>query len=91
MKDLNPPPTATRVQRTFELRDAAWVEAGRPQQPRVPLWLVVPVVLAAATAAFFVVFAVLAALLTGGLIAARRRFLDGAAALRERFGGVFRR
>lgn len=91
MKDLNPPPAATRVQRTFELHDAEWVETGRPQRPRVPLWLVVPAILAAVTAAFFVVFAVFAALFTGGLLVARRRFLGGVAALRERLGGVFRR
>lgn len=91
MKDINPPPAETRVTRTFELRDSEWVEAGSGRRPRVPLWLVVPAVLAAVTAAFFVVFAVFAALFTGGLLAARRRFLDGTAAFRERVGRAFRR
>jgi hypothetical protein len=95
MKDLNPPPAATRAPRTFEMQDSEWVESGRPgarRALRVPLWLVVPAaVLAAMTAAFFVIFAVLAALFTGGLLAARRRFLDGAATLRERVSGAFRR
>jgi hypothetical protein len=90
MKDLNPPPTA-RVPRTFEMRDEEWVEAGRAERPRAPLWLIVPAVLAAMTAAFFVVFAVLAALFTGGLLAARRRFIDASARLRERFSAAMRR
>lgn len=80
-----------RTPRTFEMRDDAWVETGRPQPRRAPLWLVVPAVLAAMTAAFFVVFAVLAALFTGGLLVARRRFVDATASLRARFAAAVRR
>jgi hypothetical protein len=90
MKDLNAPP-ATRAPRTFEMHDDQWVESGRPQRRRAPLWLIVPAVLAAMTAAFFVVFAVLAALFTGGLLAARRSFIDASVRLRERFNAAMRR
>jgi hypothetical protein len=83
--------TTPRTPRTFEMRDEQWVESGRGERPRVPLWLIVPAVLAAMTAAFFVVFAVLAALFTGGLLAARRRFVEATAGLRERFSASMRR
>lgn len=80
-----------RAPRTFEMQGEEWVEAGRPQSRKAPLWLVVPAVLAAMTAAFVVVFAVLAALFTGGLLAARRRFVEAVSGLRERFSAATRR
>lgn len=80
-----------RAPRTFEMRDEEWVETGRPQARKAPLWVIVPAVLAAMTAAFLVVFAVLAALFTGGLLAARRRFVEAAAGLRARFAVATRR
>ncbi|MCU0946459.1 MAG: hypothetical protein MUF65_13990 [Rubritepida sp.] len=90
MLDVNPPPAA-RAPRTFEMHGDEWVEAGRAQTRRAPLWLIVPALLAATTAVFVVAFAVLAALFTGGLLAARRRFIDAAAQLRARFGAATRR
>ncbi len=89
MKELDAP--NARVPRTFEMQGDEWVETGRPQGRRAPLWIIVPAVLAAVTAAFFVLFAVLAALFTGGLLAARRRFLDASGRLRARFSAAMRR
>lgn len=80
-----------RSPRTFEMQGDEWIEAGRPQARKAPLWVIVPAVLAAMIAAFLVVFAVLAALLTGGLLAARRRFVDAVAGLRARFAAATRR
>jgi hypothetical protein len=92
MERLEPQrPETARAPRTFEMRDDAWIETGRPQARRAPVWLIVPAVLAAMTAAFVVVFAVLAALFTGGLLAARRRVVDAAATLRTRFAAALRR
>jgi|APFre7841882724_1041349.scaffolds.fasta_scaffold02680_1 hypothetical protein len=91
MRDLNPPPPATRAPRTFEMHGEEWVDTSRPQARRAPWWLIVPALLAATTAMFVVVFAVFAALFTGGLLAARRRFLDATARLRSRFAEAIRR
>jgi len=80
-----------RAPRTFEMQGEEWVETGRSQARKAPLWLLVPAVLAAMTAAFVVVFAVLAALFTGGLLAARRRFVEAVDGLRTRFSAATRR
>jgi hypothetical protein len=77
---LPPPPSAPREPRTFELRDAEWIEDAAIRRTRAPFWLIVPVVLAAITGIVLVAVATTAALVTGGLIA-----------LRNRIGRLFRR
>jgi hypothetical protein len=62
--------TSPREPRTYELRDAEWIEEAATRR-RPPLWLLVPVALAALTGFVLVAFAAVAALATGGLIALR--------------------
>jgi hypothetical protein len=64
-----------REPRTFELRDAEWIEHAATARRGAPFWLMVPVVLATLTGFVLVAFAGLAALATGGLVALRRRVL----------------
>lgn len=71
-------PTQTqshREPRTFELRDAEWIEDAATRRSRAPFWLVVPVVLATLTGFVLIAFAATAALTTGGLVALRNRFV----------------
>jgi hypothetical protein len=70
-----PPPSAPREPRTFELRDAEWIEDAATRRARAPFWLIVPVVLAAITGIVLVAVATTAALVTGGLIALRNRIV----------------
>jgi hypothetical protein len=65
--------TAPRAPRTFELRDAEWIEDAAIRRTRAPFWLMVPVVLAAFTGIVLIAFAATAALATGGLVALRNR------------------
>jgi hypothetical protein len=66
--------TSPREPRTYELRDAEWIEEAATRR-RPPLWLLVPVALAALTGFVLVAFAAVAALATGGLIALRNRIV----------------
>lgn len=67
-----PPPTATRREpRTFELRDAEWIEDAATRRTRAPFWVLVPVVLATLTGLVLIAFATTAALATGALVALR--------------------
>jgi hypothetical protein len=67
-----PPPTATRREpRTFELRDAEWIEDAATRRTRAPFWVLVPVVLATLTGLVLIAFATIAALATGALVALR--------------------
>lgn len=71
-------PTQTqshREPRTFELRDAEWIEDAATRRSRAPFWLVVPVVLATLTGFVLIAFAATAALATGGLVALRNRIV----------------
>ncbi|HSD42614.1 MAG TPA: hypothetical protein VLD36_12185 [Burkholderiales bacterium] len=71
-------PTQTqshREPRTFELRDAEWIEDAATRRSRAPFWLVVPVVLATLTGFVLIAFAATAALTTGGLVALRNRIV----------------
>jgi hypothetical protein len=77
---LPPPPSAPREPRTFELRDAEWIEDAATRRARAPFWLIVPVVLAAITGIVLVAVATTAALATGALVY-----------LRNRVVGLFRR
>ena len=67
-------PTSPRESRTYELRDAEWIEEAATQR-RPPLWLLIPVALAALTGFVLVAFAAVAALATGGLVALRNRIV----------------
>jgi hypothetical protein len=73
-----PPPS--REPRTFELRDAEWIEDAATRRVRAPLWLVVPVVFATLTGLVLIAFAATAAFATAGLVA-----------LRNGIGRLFRR
>jgi hypothetical protein len=67
-----PPPAATRREpRTFELRDAEWIEDAATRRTRAPFWVLVPVVLATLTGLVLIAFATAAALATGALVALR--------------------
>jgi hypothetical protein len=66
-------PTSPREPRTFELRDAQWIEDAAMRRTRAPLWLVVPVVIATLTGLVLIAFATTAALATGALVAVRNR------------------
>jgi hypothetical protein len=60
-----------RRPRTFELRDAEWVEATPDRPPRPPLWLLIPAALLTLTTFVLMAFAAIAALATAGLVALR--------------------
>jgi hypothetical protein len=62
-----------REPRTYELRDAEWIEDAATRRLRPPLWLIVPVALAALTGLVLIAFATTAALATHGLVALRHR------------------
>jgi hypothetical protein len=62
-----PPP---REPRTYELRDAEWIEEAATRR-RPPLWLLIPVAFAALTGFVLIAFAAVAALATGGIVALR--------------------
>lgn len=66
--------TSPREPRTYELRDAEWIEEAATRR-RPSLWLLIPVALAALTGLVLVAFAAVAALATGGLIALRNRLV----------------
>lgn len=66
-----PPASAPRPPRTYELRDAEWIEDAATRRTRAPFWVLVPVVLATLTGLVLVAFAATAALATGALVAAR--------------------
>ena len=65
--------TSPRTPRTFELRDAEWIEDAATRRTRAPFWLLVPVVLATLTGLVLIAFATTAALATGALVAMRNR------------------
>jgi hypothetical protein len=71
---LTPHPPPPREPRTFELRDAEWIEEAATRR-RPPLWLLVPVAFAALTGFVLIAFAAVAALATGGLVALRNRLV----------------
>ncbi len=77
--------TPVREPRTFELRDAEWVEETPRRRFRVSRWILVPVVLAALTGIALIIFAAIAALATGGLVALRSVVVEQGARLRKRF------
>ncbi|HSD52974.1 MAG TPA: hypothetical protein VLC47_02355 [Burkholderiales bacterium] len=64
-----------REPRTYELRDAEWIEDAATRRLRPPLWLIIPVALAAMTGLVLIAFAAVAALATGGLARLRARLL----------------
>ncbi len=66
--------TSPREPRTYELRDAEWIEEAATRR-RPPLWLLVPVAFAALTGIVLIAFATVAALATGGLVALRNRLV----------------
>jgi hypothetical protein len=66
-----PPTLPPREPRTFELRDAEWIEDAATRRTRAPFWLVVPVVLATLTGLVLIAFATTAALATGALVGLR--------------------
>lgn len=68
---LPPPTSSPRAPRTFELRDAEWIEDAATRRTRAPFWVLVPLVLATLTGLVLIAFATLAAAATGGLIALR--------------------
>jgi hypothetical protein len=68
-------PTSPREPRTFELRDAEWIEDAATRRARAPVWLLVPVVLATLTGIVLIAFATTAALATGALVAVRNRIV----------------
>jgi len=72
---LTPHPPPPREPRTYELRDAEWIEAAAQRRLRPPLWLIIPVALAAMTGLVLIAFAAAAALATGGLARLRARVL----------------
>jgi hypothetical protein len=67
--------TSPREPRTFELRDAEWIEDAATRRARAPVWLLVPVVLATLTGIVLIAFATTAALATGALVAVRNRIV----------------
>jgi hypothetical protein len=71
---LSPHTPTPREPRTYELRDAEWIE-GAATRRRPPLWLLIPVAFAALTGFVLIAFAAIAALATGGLIALRNRLV----------------
>ncbi len=85
------PDAPVREPRTFELREAGWVEAAPERRPRLSRWLLVPAVLAALTGIVLIVFAAIAALATGGLLAVRAAVVEQGARLRERFARLLGR
>jgi hypothetical protein len=70
---LPPPASPPRDPRTFELRDAEWIEDAATRRPRLPLWLIIPAVLATLTGLVLVSFATTVALATAGLVTLRNR------------------
>ena len=64
-----------REPRTYELRDAEWIEDAATRRLRPPLWLIIPVALAAMTGLVLIAFAAAAALATGSLARLRARVL----------------
>jgi hypothetical protein len=71
---LSPHTPTPREPRTFELRDAEWIEEAATRR-RPPLWLLIPVAFAALTGFVLIAFAAVAALATGGLVALRNRLV----------------
>ena len=69
---LSPHTPSPREPRTYELRDAEWIEDAATRR-RPPLWLLIPVAFAALTGFVLIAFAAVAALATGGLVALRNR------------------
>jgi hypothetical protein len=67
----SPHSTPRREPRTYELRDAEWIEDAAMRRARAPFWLLVPVVLATLTGFVLIAFAATAALATGALVALR--------------------
>jgi len=90
MDTLSRSDTPTREPRTFELRDAEWVEAKPARGPRVSRWILVPAVLAALTGVLLILFAAIAAAATGGLVALRSAVVAQGARLRRRFARLVR-
>lgn len=68
------PPSLPRAPRTFELRDAEWIEDAATRR-RPPLWVLVPLAFATLTGFVLIAFAATAALATGALGALRNRIL----------------
>jgi hypothetical protein len=68
--------TSPRAPRTFELRDAEWIEEAATRPSRAPLWLVVPVVFATLTGLVLIAFATAAALATGALVGLRNHIVQ---------------
>ena len=66
-----PSPRPSREPRTYELRDAEWVEDATPRLRRPPLWAKFAVVLAALTGLVLVTFAAIAGLATLALMRLR--------------------
>jgi hypothetical protein len=66
-----PPASAPRPPRTFELRDAEWIEDAATRRTRAPIWLLVPVVLATLTGLVLIAFATTVAIATRALVAVR--------------------
>jgi len=71
---LSPHTPSPREPRTFELRDAEWIEEAATRR-RPPLWLLIPVAFAALTGFVLIAVAAVAALATGGLVALRNRIV----------------
>lgn len=71
---LSPHTPSPREPRTYELRDAEWIEEAATRR-RPPLWLLIPVAFAALTGFVLIAFAAVAALATGALVALRRWIL----------------
>jgi hypothetical protein len=64
-----------RPPRTYELRDAEWIEDAATRRTRAPFWVLVPVVLATLTGLVLIAFATTVALATGALVALRNAVL----------------
>lgn len=71
---LSPHTPSPREPRTYELRDAEWIEDAATRR-RAPLRVLVPMALAALTALVLLAFAGIAALATGALVALRSRLV----------------
>jgi hypothetical protein len=69
------PPSASppRERRTFELRDAEWIEDAATRRPRLPLWLIIPAVLATLAGFVLIAFATTVALASAAFVALRNR------------------
>lgn len=67
---LPPPTSSPRAPRTFELRDAEWIEDAATRR-RPPLWVLVPLVFATLTGFVLIAFVTTVAAATGGLVALR--------------------